>query len=149
MPQHHGSVAYREVLQELIENNYFKSGADLDEGAFKALPNSVVPPLTLTALPPPPPPQDGVQPGSYADEDDEISRAVVAQDSIAEAFAMAKLFEDAPRDALVRSLTRARTLIHSLAPNNALTHLTHSATHSLTNPLTHSLICSLAGSPTH
>ena len=111
VPQHHGSVAYREVLQELIENNYFKSGADLDEGAFKALPNSVVPPLTLTALPPPPPPQDGVQPGSYADEDDEISRAVVAQDSIAEAFAMAKLFEDAPRDALVRSLTRARLRI--------------------------------------
>ena len=110
VPQHNGSVAYREVLQQLIENNYFKSGADLDEEAFKALPQSVVPPLTIPQVPPPQRPP-GLDAGADDDDDDELTRAVAAQESIAEAFAMAKMFEDAPRDALIRSLARARTRI--------------------------------------
>ena len=111
VPQRNGNVAYREVLKELIENNFFRSEADLDEEAFKALPDHVVPPLTLKlAAPPPPPPRSAF--GVDRDDDDgEVAQAMGAQDTIAEAFAMKKMFGDAPKDALVRSLARARTRI--------------------------------------
>ena len=112
VPQRNGNVAYREVLKELIENNFFHSDADLDEEAFKALPDHVVPPLSLKlALPPPPPPRSAFGDDDDSNSEGEVAKAMGAQDTIAEAFAMKKMSGDRPKDALIRSLARARTRI--------------------------------------
>ena len=55
VPQTDGMVEYHAVLQDLIENSFFRSGAELDEQAFKGLPGmeGVVPAIDLAKLPPP------------------------------------------------------------------------------------------------
>jgi hypothetical protein len=53
VPNHNGSVAFHALLKDLIENNFFRSGTDLDEEEFKEIPgiSNLVPPLTSSHHP--------------------------------------------------------------------------------------------------
>ena len=104
VPQHHGNVAYHEVLKELIINNY-RSGADLDEEIFtQTSSGAMVPQLKLTK-PKPPSKQEG-------DDDDLPSVARNSQGNIAEVFAIATMFKALSKSAFFREwVARARDRI--------------------------------------
>ena len=102
VPQHSGNVAFQEVVKALIEHNFLSSGAIDEDTAKEVAPGVMVPALQLKK----PPPKGG------ADEDDAFAGTTAAQqETIAEVFAMMKMFQDDVRDAFTRSLARARDRI--------------------------------------
>lgn len=86
VPQHEGRVEFREVLKELVENNFFRSGAtELDEEEFKDI---VAEHFKKTAIGTPAKPDVG--PPS-ADEPQQEEAQEDETETVAQVFAMAKM----------------------------------------------------------
>jgi len=112
--QHSGLVEYHELLQELIENNFFRSGVDNDEALFKGVQTQFG--MPSVQLKPPPPPLESITSEDADDEAERLPQEALAQENIAEIFAMAAMLQDDVKEVFHRSLTRARVRI--CAPEN-------------------------------
>jgi hypothetical protein len=112
VPQQNGCVAYHDLLEELIENNYFRTGADaFNEDTFKIMPERFT--REVAILPPkiPPPEQPPRRRRMSQDLLGEKFMAPTAASNatIAEAFAFGKMYS--AKTVFLASLDRARSRI--------------------------------------